>query len=103
MNLEKKLYKSRKNKMLGGICGGIGEYFQIDPTLVRLGFIALCLLAGGGLIAYIIALIVVPEAPEGYNPTAEEAPKTDPAKAPDGEPEATDTNTEDSGDTPFDV
>ena len=63
MNLEKKLYKSKKNKMLGGVCGGIGEYFNIDPTLVRLGVVALSLAAGGGLLAYIIAAIIIPEAP----------------------------------------
>ncbi len=71
MNLEKKLYKSNKNKMLGGVCGGIGEYFHIDPTLVRLGFVGLCILAGGGLLAYILALIIIPEAPAGYDPDAQ--------------------------------
>ena len=43
------------------MCGGIGEYFGIDPTLVRLGFVALSLLAGGGLAVYIIAAIIMPE------------------------------------------
>lgn len=70
MSTEKKLYKSNRNKMLGGVCGGIGEYFGVDPTLVRLAFVALCILAGGGLIAYIIALIIIPEAPAGYEPKA---------------------------------
>ena len=71
MDLKKPLYKSKQNKMLAGICGGIGEYFGIDPTLVRLGFVGFCILAGGGLIAYIIALIVIPEAPEGYTSSPE--------------------------------
>ena len=70
MNLEKKLYKSKKNKMLGGVCGGLGEYFKIDPTLVRLGFVALCMLAGGGIIAYVLCLIIVPEAPESADEPA---------------------------------
>ena len=63
MDSQKKLYKSSKNKMLGGVCGGIGEYFNIDPTLVRLGFVGLCILAGGGFLAYIVALIIIPDAP----------------------------------------
>ena len=57
----KQLYKSSTNKKIAGVCGGIGEYFGIDPTLVRLGFVALSLLAGGGLAVYIIAAIVMPE------------------------------------------
>ncbi len=103
MNLEKKLYKSNKNKMLGGVCGGLGEYFSIDPTLVRLGFVALCVLAGGGLIAYIIALVIIPEAPAGYDPGAKAAPE---APKPEGEQTsaaAEDNDTENgssNGDTP---
>ena len=59
----KRLYRSRSSRMLGGVCGGITEYFNIDPTLVRLGVVALSLAAGGGLLAYIIAAIIIPEAP----------------------------------------
>ena len=59
----KQLYKSRTNKKIAGVCGGIGEYFGIDPTLVRLGFVALSFLAGGGLAVYIIAAIIMPEQP----------------------------------------
>ena len=58
--MEKKLYKSRTNKMVAGVCGGIGEYFGVDPTLVRLGFVALSFLAGGGLLVYILAAIIIP-------------------------------------------
>ncbi len=57
----KQLRKSNTNKKIAGVCGGIGEYFGIDPTLVRLGFVALSLLAGGGLAVYIIAAIIMPE------------------------------------------
>ena len=56
----KRLYKSRTNRVLCGVCGGIGEYFGIDPTIVRL----LCVLLGctsTGLILYIIAAIIMPE------------------------------------------
>ena len=51
------------------MCGGIGEYFGIDPTLVRLGFVALSLLAGGGVAVYIIAAIIMPEG-EAWNHSA---------------------------------
>ena len=57
----KKLYRSNTNKMLAGVCGGIGEYFNVDPTLVRLGFVALSFLAGGGLLVYILAAIIIPK------------------------------------------
>lgn len=56
----KKLYRSRSNKIVAGVCGGIGEYFNVDPTLIRLGFVALSFMLGGGFIAYIIAAIVIP-------------------------------------------
>ena len=59
--MEKRLYKSRTNKKVAGVCGGIGEYFDIDPTLVRLGFVALSFLAGGGLLVYIVAAIIIPD------------------------------------------
>lgn len=59
--MEKRLYKSRTNKKVAGVCGGIGEYFDIDPTLVRLGFVALSFLAGGGLFVYILAAIIIPD------------------------------------------
>ena len=57
----KQLRKSNTNKKIAGVCGGIGEYFGIDPTLVRLGFVALSLFGGGGLVVYIIAAIIMPE------------------------------------------
>lgn len=56
----KKLHKSSSQKMVAGVCGGIAEYFSIDPTLVRLGFVALSFMLGGGLLVYIIAAIVMP-------------------------------------------
>ena len=59
----KKLYKSNKNKMLDGVCGGIAEYFNIDPTLVRLGWVVFCALGGSGLLAYIIMAIIMPSRP----------------------------------------
>lgn len=56
----KKLYRSKRQRMICGVCGGIAEYFNIDPTLVRLVW-ALVGLAGGGLLVYILAAIIMPE------------------------------------------
>ena len=58
---KKKLYKSRKNKMIGGVCGGLAEYLNMDPTLIRLGWVLFCALGGSGIIAYIIAAIIIPK------------------------------------------
>ena len=60
MNFKKNLYRSSRNKMISGVCGGIAEYFGIDPTLVRLGVVLLTALGGAGVLAYIILAIVVP-------------------------------------------
>ena len=60
---EKKMYKSSTDKKLAGVCGGIAEYFNIDSTLVRLGWVVFSLLGGSGLLAYIIAAIIMPDRP----------------------------------------
>ena len=65
--MKKRLYKSNDNKMLAGVCGGVAEYYDIDPTLVRLGWVVLCALYGGGILAYIVAAIVIPRRPLGLN------------------------------------
>ena len=59
----KKLYRSRKNKKVGGVCGGIAEYFGWDPTMVRLGAVILIFIWGAGLLAYIAAWAIIPERP----------------------------------------
>jgi len=59
----KKLYRSRTERMIGGVCGGLGEYLNVDPTLVRLLFLFAALFGGPGILAYIIMLLVVPEEP----------------------------------------
>ncbi len=61
--MEKKLYKSGTDKVLAGVCGGLGEYFGVDPTLIRLGWIVFSAIGGSGLLAYIIAALVMPNAP----------------------------------------
>jgi phage shock protein C len=58
-----KLYRSRADRKLAGVCGGIGEYFGIDPVLVRLLWIVFTLAGGGGVVAYLIAWLIVPEEP----------------------------------------
>ena len=61
--MSKTLYKSDQNKMVDGVCGGIGEYFGIDPTIIQLGWVLFCAMGGSGFIAYIIAAIVIPKRP----------------------------------------
>lgn len=62
--MNKRLYRSKDSRMLCGVCGGIAEYFDIDPTLVRLGWALFCALGGSGIIAYVIAAVIIPESPE---------------------------------------
>ena len=62
--MEKKLYKSNTNKTLDGVCAGIGEYFGIDPTVIRLAWVVFSLLGGSGILAYIICAIIIPRKPE---------------------------------------
>lgn len=57
----KRLYRSKTNRVISGICGGLAEYFDIDPTIVRLVFVLLALFSGVGIILYIIGIFVIPE------------------------------------------
>ena len=56
----KKLYRSENNRVLCGVCGGIAEYFGIDATLVRIGFIIISLACGSGVLAYLAASVIMP-------------------------------------------
>ena len=60
----KKLYRSESNRMIAGVCGGIAEYYDIDPTLVRLAFIAVSLAGGSGILAYLVAAVIIPKRSE---------------------------------------
>ncbi len=62
-NEVKKLYRSRTDRMIGGVCGGLAKYFAIDPTIVRLAFVLGLFLAAGTLWAYLILMLVIPEEP----------------------------------------
>jgi len=57
----KKLFRSRKDRILGGVCGGLGNYLNVDPVLVRVVWAILFFAAGVGLLAYILAWIIIPE------------------------------------------
>lgn len=59
----KRLYRSRTNKVIAGVCGGIGEYFDVDPVLIRLIWIMFVFIGLSGVLAYIIAWIVIPKDP----------------------------------------
>ena len=61
MNLDKKLYKSSTNKMLAGVCGGIAEYFGVDPTWIRLAWVIFSMTGGAGVLAYIVAALIIPD------------------------------------------
>ena len=56
----KKLHKSATQRMIAGVCGGVAEYFSIDPTIVRLGTVVLSLVFGSGVLVYIIAALIMP-------------------------------------------
>ncbi len=59
--MNRKLYKSNQNKMIAGVCGGLGEFFDVDPTLIRLLWVIFSLAAGSGLLVYIASAIIIPE------------------------------------------
>ena len=60
--MEKKLYRSNTNKTIAGVCGGLAEYLNIDPTIIRVIW-ALVALSGAGLVAYLICALIIPEKP----------------------------------------
>ena len=63
--MEKRIYRSKRNRMLFGVCGGFAEYFNVDPTLVRILFVILLLgSAGTAILLYLLLAIVMPEEPE---------------------------------------
>ena len=63
--MTRRLYRSRKKSIIAGVCGGIAEYFEVDPTIVRLLWVIMAFVHGLGVIAYIVAWIIIPERPEG--------------------------------------
>lgn len=63
MDTPKRLYRSTEDRMFAGVCGGIADYLEVDPTLVRLVFVALTFLGGPGILIYIVLMLIVPESP----------------------------------------
>ncbi len=62
--MARRLYRSRANRVLAGVCGGLGDYMDVDPTVIRLVWVLLTLLSlGFGIIAYLLAWIIIPERP----------------------------------------
>ena len=63
--MEKKLYRNTSNKMLAGVCSGLGEFLNVDPTIIRIIW-ALVGLSGAGLLAYLVCALLIPEKPDDY-------------------------------------
>ena len=59
--MSKRLYRIEQGKMLAGVCGGIAEYFDVDPSRVRLAWVLCCAVGGSGVLAYIVAAIIIPK------------------------------------------
>lgn len=60
----KRLYRSRSKRWLAGVCGGLGSYFDLDPTLIRALFVLFALAVGGGILAYLILWLIIPLEPQ---------------------------------------
>jgi phage shock protein C len=86
MESYKRLYRSKTDKLIGGVCGGLGEYLDIDPVIARILFVLLVLFGGSGILVYIILWIVVPEKRYQFGEVKEEMPTGDVAE---GEAKAT--------------
>ena len=71
----KRLTRSRTERWIGGVCGGIGEYFNLDPTIIRVLFVLLALIVGGGLLIYLILWLIIPLEPDTTAVVAEDAPE----------------------------
>lgn len=61
--MTEKLFRSRTDKMIGGVCGGIGDYFSIDPTIIRIIWALFSILGGAGIIVYLICWMIIPKKP----------------------------------------
>ncbi len=67
----KKLYRSHENRMIAGVCGGVAEYFELDPTLIRIAWVAVALFGGVGVLVYLAAIFIIPNNP-GQEPGSSE-------------------------------
>lgn len=69
-----KLYRSWDNRIIAGVCGGLGEYFNVDPTLIRVLFVAFAIIFGGGILIYILLWLIIPVAPGGAETAVDVTP-----------------------------
>jgi phage shock protein C len=65
---ERRLYRSNTDRVIGGVCGGLGEYFVVDPIWFRIGFVLLALGGGSGVLIYLLMWLIIRPQPEGYTP-----------------------------------
>ena len=75
IKVNKRLYRSRKDRQLAGVCGGVADYLGVDPTLVRLLWVIFAIAGGPGVLLYLIMAAIVPEEPEFVQARAEKAKK----------------------------
>lgn len=76
----KRLYRDASDKMVGGVCSGLANFFGMDPTVVRLAFVLLTLLGGHGVLIYLVLWLIVPLAPQAAAETVVDVPPTPPAE-----------------------
>lgn len=67
---ERRLYRSSRERVIAGVCGGLGEYFALDPVWFRIGFVVLALGGGSGILIYLLMWLVISPAPEGHAPSS---------------------------------
>jgi len=79
IDLRKRLYRSRGDRRVAGVCAGIADYLGVDATLVRIAWVLLALAGGPGLLLYIVLAVIVPEAPEFVPARAEKSKRDAPA------------------------
>ena len=65
---QRRLYRSNREKVLAGVCGGLGEYFSVDPVWFRIGFVVLAIGGGSGVLIYLVMWLIVQPRPDGYSP-----------------------------------
>lgn len=63
---ERRLYRSSSQKVVAGVCGGLGDYFAVDPVWFRIGFVVLAIGGGSGILIYLLMWLIVPPQPDGY-------------------------------------
>ncbi|MFZ0015072.1 MAG: PspC domain-containing protein [Acidimicrobiia bacterium] len=69
--VQKRLFRSQSKKVVGGVCGGLGDYFAVDPVWFRVGFVVLALGGGSGILIYLLMWLIVEPEPVGYTPPTE--------------------------------